>query len=279
MSVDHVEGAADPQRLVGFAVPGARGRVEAYENTLLQDAVHAPRRPEAHGIWAFLAPQRGMGLTLAELFEALGCPLSDGPLLGSFAARWRRPLRCDAEFTVSGSVTPVRRGHGRVLGVYEEVRLVLELTDPGRGGGHDLELRVPAAPARRARAALIGSARVVTAPPARPRSTGGRRRRPRRGPSGRHGRARAAAAGPEPHPLRPRRRRGARLRPGVRQPGPGQPRIPAHRARPRDGATHPGPVVAGDVVRPVVTADGPDRWSLVLRRADGAAVVTAQAGT
>jgi acyl dehydratase len=275
--------AEDPQRLVGFAVPGARGRVEGYENTLLQDAVHAPRGPDPHPIWAFLAPQRGMGLTLAELFDALGCPMSAGPVLGSFGARWHRDLACDAEFAVTGGVTSVRRRQGRVLGVFDEVTLVLELTDLER------------VPVLTATYGFLLPRRGADPPTGQvPVSPGGR---PADEPDD-------TGAG---SPVEVRARDMAVLALLLRDPNPihfdaeasealGFGRVcvnqgPANLAYLLGELAHrtaqPAParcearfhatVVAGEVVAPVVTADGAHRWRLVLRREDGTPVVTAHA--
>ena len=101
-----------PQDLAGLRLPGGTCRVEGYENLLLHDAVRSPRSPRPHPIWAFLAPQRGMGLTLTALFETLGCPLDTGPLLGTFAARCAGPLVLDVDHEVrvgsprSGAAVP-----------------------------------------------------------------------------------------------------------------------------------------------------------------------------
>lgn len=113
--------------LLGWRVPGGTSRVEGYENLLLHDAVRSPRSAEPHPIWAFLAPQRGMGLSLAALFEAFGTPLDAGPVLGSFEARLHAPLRLGVDHAVTGEVTSVVRRASRVLGPFDEVTLVLEL--------------------------------------------------------------------------------------------------------------------------------------------------------
>ena len=119
--------APAPEALAGLRLPGGTCRVEGYESLLMHDAVRAPRSSQPHPIWAFLAPQRGMGLTLAALFETLGCPLDTGPLLGTFAARVTSPLALDVDHEVRGGVTMVRRRAGRVLGIVDEVEMVLDL--------------------------------------------------------------------------------------------------------------------------------------------------------
>jgi len=135
--------APAPEDLAGRRLPGGTCRVEGYESLLMHDAVRAPRREQPHPIWAFLAPQRGMGCSLAELFEGFGCPLGDGahgsstrprregPLLGRFGARIAGPLVLDVEHEVRGGVTTVRRRRGRVLGVVDEVEMVLDLRRDG----------------------------------------------------------------------------------------------------------------------------------------------------
>lgn len=123
--------APAPEDLAGRRLPGGTCRVEGYESLLMHDAVRAPRSPHPHPIWAFLAPQRGMGMTLAELFDGLGCRLEDGPLLGRFGARFAGPLVLDVEYEVRGGITTVRRRRGRVLGVVDEVAMVLDLLRDG----------------------------------------------------------------------------------------------------------------------------------------------------
>ena len=116
-----------PPDLVGWRVPGGTSRVEPYENLLLHDAVRSPRSARPHPVWAFLAPQRGMGLSLAALFEQWGTPLHAGPVLGSFGARLHAPLAVGVDHRVDGGVTAVTRRTSRVLGAFDEVTLVLEL--------------------------------------------------------------------------------------------------------------------------------------------------------
>lgn len=113
--------------LVGWRIPGGTSRVEPYESLLLHDAVRSPRSTWPHPIWAFLAPQRGMGLSLAALFEELGTPLDAGPVLGSFGARLHAPLAVGVDHRVDGGVTAVSRRTSRVLGAFDEVTLVLDL--------------------------------------------------------------------------------------------------------------------------------------------------------
>ncbi|MEJ2865294.1 MaoC family dehydratase [Actinomycetospora flava] len=123
--------APAPEDLAGRRLPGGTCRVEGYESLLMHDAVRAPRSEDPHPIWAFLAPQRGMGYSLGALFESFGCPLDAGPLLGRFGARLAGPLALDVEHEVRGGVTTVRRRRGRVLGVVDEVEMVLDLLRDG----------------------------------------------------------------------------------------------------------------------------------------------------
>ncbi|MDD7938429.1 MaoC family dehydratase [Actinomycetospora lutea] len=123
--------APAPEALAGRRLPGGTCRVEGYESLLMHDAVRAPRDEHPHPIWAFLAPQRGMGMTLAGLFDSFGCRLEDGPLLGRFGARLAGPLVLDVEHEVRGGITAVRRRRGRVLGVVDEVEMVLDLRRDG----------------------------------------------------------------------------------------------------------------------------------------------------
>ncbi|MDD7916289.1 MaoC family dehydratase [Actinomycetospora callitridis] len=147
-----------PEDLAGLRLPGGTSRVEGYESLLLHDAVRSPRSPRPHPIWAFLAPQRGMGLTLAALFETLGCPLDTGPLLGTFGARCAGPLVLGVDHEVRGGVTTVRRRRSRLLGAVDEVEVVLDLV---RGDG---------APVLTATYGFLLPRRDVVAPPEGPRT-------------------------------------------------------------------------------------------------------------
>ncbi|GAA4770379.1 MaoC family dehydratase [Actinomycetospora chibensis] len=147
-----------PEDLAGLRLPGGTCRVEGYESLLLHDAVRSPRSPRPHPIWAFLAPQRGLGLTLAALFETLGCPLDTGPLLSTFGARCVGLLALDVDHEVRGGVTTVRRRRSRLLGVVDEIEVVLDLV---RGDG---------APVLTATYGFVLPRRDVPAPPEGPRT-------------------------------------------------------------------------------------------------------------
>lgn len=119
--------AAGLDSLRGAPFPGGTSRIEPYENALMHDAVRSPRSPLPHPIWVFVAAQRGMGLTLGELFEWFDCPASDGPLLGECALEFRAPLRVGTDYQVSGRVLDVQRKRGRTLGAFDLVTCGLDL--------------------------------------------------------------------------------------------------------------------------------------------------------
>ena len=133
-SVDALD-TSGPARLRGARFPGGRVRIEPYESVLMHDAVRSARSPVPHPIWAFVAPQRGMGLSLDELLAWFGSSAEEGPLLGACTLAFRGDLAAGRDYRVRGHVESAERKDGRSLGVFDRVRFTLDLlevdaTDP-----------------------------------------------------------------------------------------------------------------------------------------------------
>ncbi|MDR5699757.1 hypothetical protein [Agromyces aerolatus] len=73
----------------------------------------APEGDRLHPLFAFIAAQRGIGVSVAELCALADFDVADGPLLGSLEIEWERDLVAETEYAVDGSVTSIVRKTGR----------------------------------------------------------------------------------------------------------------------------------------------------------------------
>jgi len=115
--------------LVGKRVPGGTYSVAGYENWLLRDAVYAEPEGPVHPIAAFIGAQRGMGMTVAELFAMLECDINDGPVLAESTIELHEDLAVDRQYRVDGEVTGIVRKHGAAMGAFDLVTCTFTLTD------------------------------------------------------------------------------------------------------------------------------------------------------
>lgn len=115
--------------LVGVPLPGGSWSVPGYENWLTSYAVYAGTDGDPHPVSAFIGVQRGLGMTVAELFRYLHSDIDAGPLLAECTMEFPSRLQVDRPYTVSGTVESVERKSGRALGVFDLVRCRFELSE------------------------------------------------------------------------------------------------------------------------------------------------------
>lgn len=131
--------------LVGHRFPGGRALAEPYLDWLVRDALGAPQRATGtdpvHPAVAFGMAQGGVGLELEEVFALFGASSADGPMLGEWSLRLRRPLRAGVAYAVAARVEHVRRARGR-SGVFDLVTPVIELIPDGPGESGTVEVEV-----------------------------------------------------------------------------------------------------------------------------------------
>lgn len=120
-----------PAGLVGQPVPGGRYTLAGYESWLGHDALYSEPEERPHPVMAFVAAQRGLGVTVAELFRMWGTEMSDGPMLTESTLEFPGEFRADTEYDVRGTVTSVVRKSGRTLGVFDLVTARFEVVEPG----------------------------------------------------------------------------------------------------------------------------------------------------
>lgn len=107
------------RHLIGRSVPGGEFSIGASENWLAHDALYSPPASVPHPVMAFVAAQRGMGCTVAELFRLLDSDIEDGPLLAGTTIELERDLAVDETYFVAGTITDLARKHGSALGTFD----------------------------------------------------------------------------------------------------------------------------------------------------------------
>lgn len=110
-------------------IPGGTWTIAEYENWLAHDALYSVPEKAPHPLMAFVAAQRGLGMSVAELFRSWGTEMSDGPMLTESTLEFAGEFRAEVEYRVSGVVESVERRSGRTLGTYDLVTARFELAD------------------------------------------------------------------------------------------------------------------------------------------------------
>jgi acyl dehydratase len=82
----------------------------------------------AHPLWAYIAPQRGIGISVADICRLADFDVNDGPMLGSSHLEYIGPLRLGIRYRVTGEVLGIERKQGSIgtfdiLEFREELRL------------------------------------------------------------------------------------------------------------------------------------------------------------
>jgi len=117
--------------LAGHALPSGSARLEPYQNWLLHDAFYSPPRPEPHPVAAFVLANRGIGISLADLFTLFGSDINDGPLLAESSIELHRPLAEDADYEVRGEIESVERRRSRRIGPFDRITCRFDLFQGG----------------------------------------------------------------------------------------------------------------------------------------------------
>jgi len=117
----------------GHALPRGRYELTPEARALMDAAVHAP--PDAkgrpHPIAAHVAALRGMGVSLAELFELLGAAPEDGPMLGEIDIEYAAPMAEGVAYDVEARIARVERKQGGRIGPFDQVDVQAEISAEG----------------------------------------------------------------------------------------------------------------------------------------------------
>jgi hypothetical protein len=74
----------------------------------------SPPGGEAHPLWAYIAPQRGIGTSVAEICALADFDVNDGPMLGSSHLEYHGAIRVGEPYRVTGEVLSIERKHGSI---------------------------------------------------------------------------------------------------------------------------------------------------------------------
>jgi len=85
----------------------------------------------AHPIWAYIATQRGIGVSVAELCALADFDVRDGPMLGSVEIEYDQPLQAGVPYRVTGEVVDLERKVGRRAGTFDLLTYRLAMSAPG----------------------------------------------------------------------------------------------------------------------------------------------------
>lgn len=100
--------------LRGHELPAGGFRVEPAEDGRLREVLGSPAGAgEAHPLWAYIAAQRGIGVSVAELCALAEFDVADGPLLGSVEIELAGPIGAGEELWVEGEIVDLVRKEGR----------------------------------------------------------------------------------------------------------------------------------------------------------------------
>jgi hypothetical protein len=86
----------------------------------------------AHPLWAYIAPQRGIGTSVAEICALADFDVNDGPMLGSSHLEYHAPIELDVPYRVTGEVLSIERKQGRI-GTFDILEFREELSDQDGG--------------------------------------------------------------------------------------------------------------------------------------------------
>lgn len=126
--------------VAGAVLPGGEYRITADENRRLCKALYTTASTDgtAHAIYAYIATQSGMGLSVDGLLALCEFDAADGPMLGSSNTRYLQPIRTDVTYSIAGEILGLTRKTSKKLGIMDILEYRLAMLAPS--GERVLEL-------------------------------------------------------------------------------------------------------------------------------------------
>jgi hypothetical protein len=104
------------EHLPGTELPPGTFTITAEEDARVLEVVGGAPAPDgtAHPLWAYIAPQRGIGISVEDICRLADFDVNDGPMLGSSELEFRSPIKLGEPYTVTGRVLSIDRKHGSI---------------------------------------------------------------------------------------------------------------------------------------------------------------------
>jgi hypothetical protein len=115
--------------VAGTQLPGGSFTITAADNTVVCEVLRTSPAGDgtAHPVFAFVAMQRAMGVSVDELLGLAGAVAADGPMVGSYELEQTAPLVVGQEYVVAGEIIGLERKVGRKTGPFDVLTFRLTL--------------------------------------------------------------------------------------------------------------------------------------------------------
>lgn len=120
------------EHLPGTNLPAGEFTITTQEAESLAGALLTTTSSDgtAHPIWAYIATQRGIDISIAGLCALAEFDVQDGPMLGSVEIEYSAPVRIATPYRVTGEVVGLDRKHGRKTGTFDILTFRLAMAGP-----------------------------------------------------------------------------------------------------------------------------------------------------
>jgi hypothetical protein len=104
------------EHLPGTELPEGTFTITAEDDARVREVVGGEPAGDgtAHPLWAYVAPQRGIGISVADICALADFDVNDGPMLGSSDLEFHAPIRLDEPYRVTGRVLSIARKQGSI---------------------------------------------------------------------------------------------------------------------------------------------------------------------
>src|SRR4051794_37667389 len=103
------------EHLPGTELPEGTFTITASDDERVREVVGGPPADgAAHPLWAYIAPQRGIGISVADICALADFDVNDGPMLGSSDLEFHAPIKLDESYRVTGQVLSIARKSGSI---------------------------------------------------------------------------------------------------------------------------------------------------------------------
>ncbi|WP_323039096.1 hypothetical protein [Gemmobacter sp.] len=112
---------AAPPAVAGHSLDGTEFTITAADNHEVCISSGTTPAPDgaAHPIFALIATQRGMGLSVGDLLALCDFDVNDGPMMAGCDVDLVRPMRVGETYAVRGQIVSLERKASKRLGVMD----------------------------------------------------------------------------------------------------------------------------------------------------------------